>query len=382
MSRTSTPGTDSRPSSRARPTGHELARGLKRLLESTFKPGEIAKIGVYLSERLLRWREDVQVQQRPLYIPGPETPFGLDILVCRSGLVALKLPAELGKGAEKTVSHAALLFEQHGEHRIVEGAYLERPIDSPLASDEETRILHKLRNQPHVVRILGSEVVETRPGQLSRVMIQPRYVSDLGELISIAARFRMPLPEDEANRLSVELLEAVAGLHEAGILHLDLKPDNAFLYLDREDTHLHLADFGFSAEEHRSPLLKPTFTPGYESPDFARALLHQDEGTPIPRGRADDVYAAGIILYLIHHLRMPPFEVPGSVGSKVLARSRLTEARMEACWCPRPASVESKDDLIRQMLSPDPAARPTAREALKQFLRLMADPSLAETEAP
>ena len=87
-----------------------------------------------------------------------------------------------------------------------------------------------------------------------------------------------PLPADECFRRTEQLLAGLAALHEAGMVHRDVKPANCLFV----DGALKLADFGLLTESHGAVSRIGTET--YMPPD----------------GRMDtraDVYAAGLVIY-------------------------------------------------------------------------------------
>ena len=87
-----------------------------------------------------------------------------------------------------------------------------------------------------------------------------------------------PLGPDECLRHARQLVAGLAGLHEAGMVHRDVKPSNCLFV----DGALKLADFGLLTEADRQA--SRVGTRGYMPPD----------------GRMDvraDVYAAGLVIY-------------------------------------------------------------------------------------
>jgi hypothetical protein len=87
-----------------------------------------------------------------------------------------------------------------------------------------------------------------------------------------------PLPPDRCWEYSRQLLEGLAMLHAAGMVHRDVKPGNC-LFVGGQ---LKLGDFGLLTEAH--PLVSRVGTQKYMPPD----------------GRMDrraDVYAAGLVIY-------------------------------------------------------------------------------------
>eukprot|EP00727_Mastigamoeba_balamuthi_P003731 m51a1_g13355 putative camk camk1 protein variant 1 (371) ;mRNA; r:523-2059 len=114
---------------------------------------------------------------------------------------------------------------------------------------------------------------------------------------------RRTFSEPEAVTITSKILCALAYLHERGIVHADLKPENIMLTTKEvtKDAEVKLIDFGLahkeSTEAHQKSPRKPRGTLGYRAPE----LLADEEGTP-----ATDMWALGVILYTMLVGR-PPF---------------------------------------------------------------------------
>jgi DNA-binding NarL/FixJ family response regulator/tRNA A-37 threonylcarbamoyl transferase component Bud32 len=126
------------------------------------------------------------------------------------------------------------------------------------------------------------------------------------------------LPADEALRIFLQLMLALGDIHEQGILHRDLKPQNLMF---RADGSLAIVDFGVAKHVDsidRTNKGEILGTPRYMSPEQVQ-------------GRAldlrTDIYSAGVLLYqmmlgthlfegetavevALHHLNTPPPELP------------------------------------------------------------------------
>jgi DNA-binding response OmpR family regulator len=127
-----------------------------------------------------------------------------------------------------------------------------------------------------------------------------------------------PMPAEEALRIFRELMFALGDIHEQGILHRDLKPQNLMF---RADGSLAIVDFGIAKhvdsidQTNKGEILG---TPRYMSPEQVQ-------------GRAldlrTDIYSAGVLLYqmmtgehlyggetavevALHHLNTPPPTLP------------------------------------------------------------------------
>lgn len=109
-----------------------------------------------------------------------------------------------------------------------------------------------------------------------------------GRTLSGEVRERGPLPEKEAARIAIPLLQALEYSHARGIVHRDIKPENVIL--DR-DGRPFLMDFGIAKSAGSLVKTQTGFllgTPAYVAPE-------QAQGKKLD-GRAD-LYALGVTLY-------------------------------------------------------------------------------------
>ncbi|MBR3449956.1 MAG: serine/threonine protein kinase [Bacteroidales bacterium] len=67
-----------------------------------------------------------------------------------------------------------------------------------------------------------------------------------GETLDAFVQSSDPLPDNEVRRIFGEMADAVGYLHEMGIVHADLKPDNVII--TRQGHHPKLIDLGFSGQ--------------------------------------------------------------------------------------------------------------------------------------
>ncbi|MEJ2871561.1 protein kinase [Actinomycetospora sp. OC33-EN08] len=99
---------------------------------------------------------------------------------------------------------------------------------------------------------------------------------------------RGPLPPTEVARIGAQIADALSAVHEAGIVHGDVKPGNVLL---TDDGVAKLTDFGVSRASWDTSATAGGVvagTPGYFAPEVARG------GDPTP---ASDVFSLGATLY-------------------------------------------------------------------------------------
>jgi hypothetical protein len=158
-------------------------------------------------------------------------------------------------------------------------------------------------------------------------------------------------------RVVLGVARALEAVHQAGLLHLDVKEAN--IIVRQADGEAVLVDFGVSAAESSSPTSGaglPQGTPHYLSPEAWR-FKRERRARGLSRYRptaADDVYALGLVLYWLLTGRMPfyPDDTPGV--DKVLGAALVPPHEHN----PRvPLELSA---LCVRLLDRQPEARPTA----------------------
>ena len=155
-----------------------------------------------------------------------------------------------------------------------------------------------------------------------------------------------PLHGGQVRQVGASLAEALAYVHERGVVHRDVKPSNV-LFVDADDSSsVKLADFGIARLADSARLTDAGLIVGsahYLSPEQARG---EDVGPP------SDIYALGLVL--LECLTGAPV-FPGAGIEPVVARLR------------RDPQVPDDVDpalgrLLTAMTSREPARRPTAHQ--------------------
>ncbi|KAL1922881.1 uncharacterized protein VTP21DRAFT_9257 [Calcarisporiella thermophila] len=163
------------------------------------------------------------------------------------------------------------------------------------------------------------------------------YLEDCGS--------REPVEERRIWRILADLAKGLKHLHNSNIIHLDIKPANILIH---KDGKLKIADFGMAA---RLPVRSGSEHEG-DREYLAPEILHGRYDKPA------DIFSLGlIILEMAANVILPE---NGPIWQR-LRRGDLSDCKVQ--------NFSSElVRLIRGMLSPDPAARPTAEQILSHPL--------------
>ncbi|MEU6628575.1 ABC transporter substrate-binding protein [Streptomyces parvus] len=226
---------------------------------------------------------------------------------------------------------------------------------------------------PWVVPVLGADTEAREPWLATAFVPGP----SLAQVVAAGG----PLPSVAVRELGSRLAEALVAVHEAGLIHRDVKPGNVLLALDGP----RLIDFGIARHEGATALTATGAvigTPGYLAPEQASAG---------PLGPPCDVFSLGCVLVYAATGR-GPFGEGGGAG----ALFRTVHEEPDLTGIPPGLAP-----LIAACLAKDPAARPTAsrvrdalagggeaapdpagRAALDPAGRVMPDPDRPEPDRP
>lgn len=160
-----------------------------------------------------------------------------------------------------------------------------------------------------------------------------------GETLAQRLRSKSSTPVEEKLAIVRQMCAGLVAIHDAGIVHRDIKPNNIMLDGSGPNLHLWITDFGLARAFETETTLHGrggvAGTPGYIAPELL--LGH-------PASQATDLFAFGIVLYQLFTGERPAFETDGSV---IIASSRLNHSGMPS-FC---------NHLVRECLDKDPMRR-------------------------
>ena len=178
-----------------------------------------------------------------------------------------------------------------------------------------------------------------------------------GDTLAQRLRVVTRLSTDETARIGIEVCDALAAVHAAGVVHRDIKPSNLFLVVDPQDgvERVKLIDFGIARVEWEETRIThtggPLGTPGYMSPE-------QEVGGVIDA--RSDLFAVGAVLYECLTGEPPPPRTPSGHASAV------RDSGVQRAAKPLPPEWNA---LLEQALALDPAARFGDARTLANALR-------------
>jgi predicted Ser/Thr protein kinase len=173
--------------------------------------------------------------------------------------------------------------------------------------------------------------------------------------------------EADAARLVREIASALAFLHEIGIVHGDMKPENLMLSSEKATSSaIKIVDFGCAqVTVGDAPLLNlktkgTANTPAYCPPEILDKNRKGDRIEP-----AFDMWALGVILYIML-TAVHPFDLDGKASDEEIESQILTRQTPPLRNSPVTAHLSNDAiEVIEKLMNWDPDKRTTALELLQ-----------------
>jgi len=165
-----------------------------------------------------------------------------------------------------------------------------------------------------------------------------------------------PLPLDDALQIAVRVCDALAHMHEKGVVHRDIKPQNIMLCTDGS---LRIVDFGIAKGAEMRRLTFVGFTPAMGTPDYMAP--EQVKGK---RGdERTDIYSLGAILYEMT-TGVPPFDADNPF---LVMNARLTGDPV-APHKRNPNIPPEVEEVILHAMEREPRRRMASAELMREQL--------------
>jgi serine/threonine protein kinase/dipeptidyl aminopeptidase/acylaminoacyl peptidase len=216
---------------------------------------------------------------------------------------------------------------------------------------EEGRLLARIHH-PNVVTIYDANVIDGRVG------LTMEFVR--GQTLSQEFQARGPFTAHEAAAVGVEIARALAAVHEAGLLHRDVKTQNV---MRRSDGRLVLMDFGAGrpADGGTAEEAAITGTPLYLAPEV---LEHQRATVQ------SDIYGLGVLLF---YLLTGAYPVSGNTIREL--RDAHRTRRRKAVAELRPDVPPALAAVIERALAATPSGRWASAGDMVSALRSLERPA-------
>jgi hypothetical protein len=215
----------------------------------------------------------------------------------------------LGRGGMGEVYEA---IDLKGEHKVALKAVL-------AASSDNRRMLRSFRREAHLGRKIQHpnvcRVLAAPPERLAARSPVPFFTMEYIDGETLSERLlHGPLPTAEALLLAEQLLLGLSAIHDANVLHLDLKSSNVMLSASSARRAI-ILDFGLARRASRcSP------QEGVRPVTGSLAYMPPEQILGLAPSARNDVFAFGVVLFQMLTARLPFPAAEPSLHSSLVRR--------------------------------------------------------------
>jgi serine/threonine-protein kinase len=200
---------------------------------------------------------------------------------------------------------------------------------------------------PSILRVVPVE-------NKSRPYIVTEYLE--GQTLSQLLLQVKPLPVGDAVRIMSRILEAVEYMHERGVVHRDLKPQNVMVC---NDGSLRIMDFGIAKAGGERKISFSGFSPTMGTPDYMAPEQVRGQGGDVQT----DIYSLGAILY-----EMTTGSVPYQGDNAFIVMNSRLSGDPVAPRKLRPEIPEALEEVILHAMEREPGNRYLSATGFKSDL--------------
>lgn len=275
-------------------------------------------------------------------------------------------PEPIGSGSNATVYAASKRHQGDEDVRvsIIEpttfavklahpGATVGNDLCYPKDVETEVTMLSAVQEHPNILRFCGLFCgTASEEEDNEDILLNPRWALVMeryseGDLFDAVIQQRFS--DSQARQTVAGLMQALAHIHERGIVHRDVKPENVLLGSRRKAI---LSDFGISCRiSDTKEMLRQCGSPGYAAPELLSGR---------PYGAKVDVFSTGCLLFFLLSAQVP-FE--GGTLAQTLARTIRCVVDFNCSSAFKSVSNECKNFMLL-VLTKLQEDRPSAEDAL------------------
>jgi serine/threonine protein kinase len=321
------------------------------------------------------------------------TLVGTDLRAADAPHTRYVLDEVIGEGAHGVVFSAIRQSDDGTPYRVVIKLLRPRALRelsglAGAALSKEVAALKRLSAgtapSPHIVRLLDTGSLRIGDNALELPWLAVEHVDGAPEGVTLRARVERAIRDSAVafgpERASAALRSICAGaaaMHELGVLHRDIGPNNVLCSGSGASESFKLADFGLarvsSAATFGSVLLG---TPGYCAPE-------QSFPDKVGVGPYSDVFAIACTAFFV--LTGEPFFTAPTVPETLVAvyaperRKLLDTAHLHDSLRSKPGACAALDELFARATHADPSKRPQAAAELGAEIDKSLPPTVDQT---
>jgi serine/threonine protein kinase len=245
----------------------------------------------------------------------------------------------LGKGAFGSTYMVKVLGQTCEKMYVLKK--LHATVDKLIESCQEINILKKIAKYGCKPELLCLKEYFINPNDLSINIVTEAFLDaiTLAEFIKEKQKEGLILMEDELLKIMKGCMKALTYLHNIGIGHGDIKPENILINKNYE---IQLIDFGFACSKN----CRPSGTLLFASPEILR-IIGSKQNMPLKSFQQADVFSMGMVFYLLANLEFPfhmiginPYKNSDVKQTGILRFEKNSESSESS---PRNSTVDSRE---------------------------------------